>query len=65
MVVKKNPQGELMREIPYLTPYLAPKREPAEDGEVDPWPAFGTVIAHGGVLFTVTGDRVICYAPKK
>ncbi|MHC4971255.1 MAG: outer membrane protein assembly factor BamB family protein [Planctomycetota bacterium] len=55
--------GERRTEIPVLPPYPAPPRR-SEDGWEIP-PGFGTLVATGGFLYAVTGDRVICYGPKK
>ncbi|MHC5051736.1 MAG: outer membrane protein assembly factor BamB family protein [Planctomycetota bacterium] len=55
--------GERRTEIPVLPPYPAPPRR-SEDGWEIP-PGFGNLVAIGGFLYAVTGDRVICYGPKK
>jgi hypothetical protein len=55
--------GERRTEIPVLPPYDAPPRRP-ENRWVTP-PGFGTLVATGGFLYAVCGDRVICYGPKK
>jgi hypothetical protein len=55
--------GERRTEIPVLPPYPAPPRQ-VEEGRETP-PAFGNLVATGGFLYAVTGDRVICYGPKK
>ena len=55
--------GERLSEIPLLQPYFALPVE-LEEGQRRP-PAFGNLVAVDGFLYAVTGDRVICYGPKK
>lgn len=55
--------GERRTEIPALPPYPAPARRADEGWDLPP--GFGNLVATDGFLFAVTGDRVICYGPKK
>jgi hypothetical protein len=55
--------GERRIEIATLPPYRAPPRE-VEEGWESP-AGFGSLVAVDGFLYAVTGDRVICYGPKK
>jgi hypothetical protein len=38
-------------------------QQPLPEDEVQAPPMFGNLVAIDGVLYAVTGDRVICYGP--
>jgi hypothetical protein len=55
--------GELSREIASLPAFAPVPQQPLPEDEVQAPPMFGNLVAIDGVLYAVTGDRVICYGP--